>query len=263
VKTFIPANQKGGVGKTNTAFNFTHYLAEQGKRVLGVDGDEQGNYSRVMSEYVQPGCGTSQLFGDAPVVLPTVSGAVTVITADREKLRAVERAGLSDAQLVSNLRARLAELAPHFDYLVIDSAGSNSRIANALLFVSDFVVIPTKIDQDSIDVSVEVLKRVASIRHSWNPSLVNLGILPNEYDSRQPAQVKSLKALLGKYPQFIFPAFIADRSAYREASAARTPVWHLKSETDGRTKTSARDAAIEMRTVFRMLLDRMEAHHEP
>jgi chromosome partitioning protein len=259
VKTFIPANQKGGVGKTNTAFNFTHYLAEQGKRVLGVDGDEQGNYSRVMGAYVQPGCGTSQLFGDAPIVLLDDPGAVAVLPADREKLRAVERCGLSDAQLVSNLRARLAELAPHFDYLVIDSAGSNSRIANALLFISDFVVIPTKIDQDSIDVSVEVLKRVASIRNSWNPSLVNLGILPNEYDSRQPAQVKSLKDLLGKYPQFIFPAFIADRSAYREASAARTPVWRLKSEADGRIKTSARDAAIEMRTVFRMLLERMEA----
>jgi chromosome partitioning protein len=259
MKIFIPANQKGGVGKTNTAFNFTHFLAEEGNRVLGVDGDEQGNYSRVMSEYVQPGTGASQLFGDAPVELSAATGAITVLQADREKLRAVERAGLSDAQLVSNLRARLAELAPRFDYLVIDSAGSNSRITNALLFVSDFAVIPTKIDQDSIDVSVEVLKRIASIRSTWNPGMVNLGILPNEYDSRQPAQVKSLKALLGKYPQFIFPAYIADRSAYREASAARTPVWRLKNDFDGRAKTSARDAAIEMRTVFRMLLDRMEA----
>ena len=259
MKTFIPANQKGGVGKTNTAFNFTHYLAEQGKRVLGVDGDEQGNYSRVMSEYVRPGTGANQLFGDAPVDLPEATGAITVLQADREKLRIVERSGLSDAQLVSNLRARLAELAPRFDYLVIDSAGSNSRIANALLFVSDFALIPTKIDQDSIDVSVEVLKRVASIRNSWNPSLVSLGILPNEYDSRQPTQVKSLKTLLGNYPQHIFPAYIADRSAYREASAARIPVWRLKSETDGRIKSSAREAAIEMRAVFRMLLDRMEA----
>jgi chromosome partitioning protein len=258
VKIFIPANQKGGVGKTNTAFNFTHYLAEQGKRVLGVDGDEQGNYSRVMGEYVLPGIGASHLFGDVSVLIPEATGAITVIQADREKLRARERSSVGDAQLVSNLRARLTELGPRFDYVVIDSAGSNSRITNALLFVSDFAVIPTKIDQDSIDVSVEVLKRVASIKSAWNPALVNLGILPNEYDSRQPAQVKSLKALLGKYPHFIFPAFIADRSAYREASAGRTPVWRLKSETDGRTKTSAREAAIEMRTVFRMLLDRME-----
>lgn len=259
MKIFIPANQKGGVGKTNTAFNFTHFLAEEGNHVLGVDGDEQGNYSRAMADYIQPSVGASQLFGDAPLAMSSAPGAIVVLHADKDKLRSVERAGLSDAQLVSNLRARLAELAPRFDYLVIDSAGSNSRIANALLFVSDFAVIPTKIDQDSIDVSVEVVKRIESIRRTWKPSLVNLGILPNEYDSRQPAQVKSLKALLGKYPQFIFPAFIADRSAYREASAARTPVWRLKSETDGRTKTSARDAAVEMRTVFRMLLDRMEA----
>jgi chromosome partitioning protein len=258
VKIFIPANQKGGVGKTNTAFNFTHYLAEEGNRVLGVDGDEQGNYSRVMSEFVQPGIGASQLFSEVSIASSHTTGAITVIQADREGLRAVERSSVSDAQLVTNLRARLAELAPSFDYAVIDSAGSNSRITNALLFASDFAVIPTKIDQDSIDVSVEVLKRVASIKSGWNPALVNLGILANEYDSRQPAQVKSLKALLGKYPHFIFPAFIADRSAYREASAARTPVWRLKNEADGRAKTSAREAAIEMRAVFRMLLDRME-----
>ena len=109
MKIFIPANQKGGVGKTNTAFNFTHYLAEQGKRVLGVDGDEQGNYSRVMSEYVQQGVGASQLFGDVPVVLPEATGAIMVIEADRKKLRAVEQAGASDAQLVREMERNARE----------------------------------------------------------------------------------------------------------------------------------------------------------
>jgi chromosome partitioning protein len=87
VKIFIPANQKGGVGKTNTAFNFTHYLAEEGNRVLGVDGDEQGNYSRVMSEFVQPGIGASQLFGEVSIASSHATGAITVIQADREGLR--------------------------------------------------------------------------------------------------------------------------------------------------------------------------------
>lgn len=262
MKKFIPVNQKGGVGKTTTSYNFAHYVTEKGLRSALVDGDEQGNASKAMERYAITEFNAADLFADRPLPLPAGFGRLAVIPSDRIRLRDVEQSALEDDELVANLRARLDELAPYFDFITFDTPGANSRIANAFLAVSDFAVIPCKIDPFSVAVSGEVLRRISFIQRHFNPRLVNFGILANEFDPRQPAQVQDFKHLLASHHQYMFPKPITDRQAYREAAGAQVPVWQLRDPgADGkgmRVKTSARDAGKEIRAVFDVLMQKMQ-----
>jgi len=262
MKKFMPANQKGGTGKTTTGYNFTHHVADRGFRSALVDADEQGNATKAMAPYAITEFNAADLFSDKPLSLPKEFPRPVLIPTDRVRLRDVEQSELDDAQLLENLCARLAELAPHLDYMTFDTPGSNSRIANAFLAVSDFVVVPCKIDPFSVDVSAEVIRRIKFIQRHFNPNLVNFGILANEFDARQPAQVQDFKELLASHHEYMFPKPIMDRQAYREAAGAQVPVWRLKDggagDNRGRIKSAARDAGREMRAIFDMLLERME-----
>lgn len=257
------ANQKGGSGKSILSYNDAFFLAEKGFRVLFIDGDEQGNSSAPLQAYALSGIVASDLFKDQPLPVgePVPGQKLSVIMAD-DGLISAERTSMDDAEMVQVVSKNIAHVGQHFDYVVIDTAGSNSRIANAFLVSSDFVALPCRIDTYSIDVAKKVLQRVLFIQQKWNPKLVNLGILPNEFDATHPAQVEWLKQLMTHFRAYVFPGYIPKRGAYKEAAAEGIPVWRLASDAEGdsagRVKTAARTAGKEAKAVFEKMLERME-----
>jgi cellulose biosynthesis protein BcsQ len=58
MKTLVLCNQKGGVGKSAVATLLAHHLAHRGHRVLAIDLDHQGNFTKPlrMSGRATPSC---------------------------------------------------------------------------------------------------------------------------------------------------------------------------------------------------------------
>lgn len=257
MKSIVFVNQKGGSGKSILAYHMAFFLSEvANQRVLFVDGDEQANATKSLGQFRDPDLNASLLFKAEPVPAIDQGQGMTLFAGD-QGLRDIERSSTSDAALVELVRKQLTGLSEQFDYCVIDTAGANSRVANALLVAANFAILPCRIDPYSIDVATEVLKRVIFIQKRWNSGLVNLGILPNEYDTQSPAQRDWLKQLMGAYQKFVFPAFVPKRSAFREASGEGVPVWALTG-TGKAVKTSARTAGKEIKAVLAMVQKKME-----
>ena len=96
MKVISIINLKGGVGKTFTAANMAHVLNNQGKSVLLVDNDKQGNLSKLFGVYqddVESGSakllrGWYKSINDLRVVLPGYAG-LDIIPANMSLLQAM------------------------------------------------------------------------------------------------------------------------------------------------------------------------------
>lgn len=247
MKILVVANQKGGVGKTALSVHAAWKLQDEGKRVLFIDLDNQGNATKTLSEY-STGVGASSLYESGLIQLEAKDG-ISLIGSD-DALADVERAS---AQVFLTFQKQMQHLGSQFDYCVIDTAPVLGMKMSGALMAAHFVVCPIELEGYSIDGITKMLQTIFGIKQTYNPGLAFLGMLPSRVNAHSPRQKDALKQLLSnqKMAQFMVPAKIGNRQAVAEALEEKAPVWKLK-------KTAAREAAEEMQVALGILIERME-----
>ncbi|CAI2010503.1 ParA family protein [Serratia entomophila] len=185
-------NNKGGAGKTSTITNLAMTLAQAGRRVLLIDGDQQANSTEVMANgkkyYAQYGHTICDLYNNPrfnilDAIIPAVSGEdvidnLFIIPSDPSFERVMENC-LTRHHREKILSRHLQPVMDKFDYILIDcSPGLNLSTTNAA-FMADHVIIP--VDGGSfaltgLDVVLDYLDEIRETRFT------QFSVFRNEYN---------------------------------------------------------------------------------
>jgi chromosome partitioning protein len=246
MKTLVLANQKGGVGKSAVATLISHHLAQKGQRVLAVDFDHQGNFSKPvrLSQRATLAAVTADLLLTSTAVPMPDKHFVLVQSAPL--LLALERQPEQHTPFARRLRAFLEGVDRQFDVCVIDTNPNPDIRLIAALASADFVLSPIQLNQEAMDGVSGLLSHarvgVRKIKALLNPKLELLGLLPTMVEAT-PFQKANFRQVVDTYRSLLIPlssgpghvAFIPKRSAIAEAQAHGEVLWEIK-------KTAARDA---------------------
>ena len=239
------ANQKGGVAKTTTTLNLGVALREQGRRVLIIDLDPQGNLT--MSQGMNPDAIERSMF-DVLVHRVPISDVIKTVEVDIA-VASIDLAGaeLALSALIGRERAldkALVEVRDRYDYILIDTPPSLGLLTINAFVAADGVIVPVQCEYLSLRGLVQLENTLAMVRENLNPRVHVQGIVPTMYDGRTLHAREAIEILEEHFGELIYDTRIRKTVRYAEAPVKGSSV--LKYDPSGPAAQAYRDLAKEV-----------------
>ncbi len=222
-------NQKGGVGKTTTSVNLSACVAAQGKRVLVVDADPQGNTSSGLGVRVKEKTPTvyEVLAGETPLkdaLAKTAVEGLMVLPADIRLAGAeIELAGMEHRERV--MTQMLENAKDDFDYIFIDCPPSLGLITLNALCAADGVLIPIQCEYYALE-GVSALMGTIQKVQKMNRHLAIEGVVLTMLDARTNLGVQVAQEVRKVFKNKVYKTVIPRNVRLGEAPSHGLPI-HL------------------------------------
>ncbi len=221
------ANQKGGVGKTTTAINVGAYLAKDGKKVLLVDLDPQGNSSSglAIAKHQLPQTLYDVLVNGAKaedVIQHTAYKNFDVLPSNANMAAAeIELSQVQGRERI--LQKALVEL--DYDIILIDCPPSLGLLTLNGFAAANYVLIPVQSEYYALEGLGELLNTIKKVRVALNPKLQLLGVVVTMHNKRTTLGEQVVAELRKHFPGKLFDTVVPRNIRLAEAPSHGKPIY--------------------------------------
>ena len=180
-RTIAVANQKGGVGKSTTAINLSACLAEQGKKVLTIDMDPQGNTTSGLGVDKNEVEDTlyELLVGQSDVektIVKDVVENVDLIPSNVNLSGAeIELVGIDNKEYI--LKEITDKIKNNYDYIIIDCPPSLNMLTINALTAATSVLVPIQCEYYALEGLSQLIHTVELVKDRLNSKLEIEGVV--------------------------------------------------------------------------------------
>lgn len=203
-KTISVCNQKGGVGKTTTTVNLGVGLAMQGKKVLLIDADPQGDLTTCLGWQDTDGLGITLATKLTDVINETMTDPMVGILHHEEgvdlvpanlELSAMEFNLVNAMSRETTLKNYLSQVKNRYDYVIIDCMPSLGMVTLNALSAADSVIIPVQAQYLPAKGMTQLVQTISKVKKYINPDIKIDGMLLTLVDSRTNLAKSTVEAL--------------------------------------------------------------------